>query len=87
MLPDGTCRNCDRENQAKYHERRKLAMVLLRDIESRGIHVSDIRPGDGFTIALEWASAINDRELRRIEREHPGVITKLRNRIDHIVAG
>ena len=37
IYTNGECRTCDREKQATYRRRRKLAMALLRAAEARGL--------------------------------------------------
>ena len=85
-LPSGQCRHCDRIRQARYHERRKVAMALLHQMEAAGLKESELKPDDGFAIALRWADAVDEGELQRIEREHPALIEKVLNRLRHVEA-
>lgn len=53
-LPDGDCRECDRQYQAKYKARRRLAMALLHAAEDRGLSggeaISVLRNVDYWTL-------------------------------------
>jgi len=40
QLPNGACRHCDRDAQARYKARRDTAMTLYRSLEERGIRVT-----------------------------------------------
>lgn len=62
ILPDGTCRHCDRIRQAKYKTRRGAAMQLLRGLEQNGVNVSGIE-----TRADKVAIAIKSFERTRAE--------------------
>jgi GTP-binding protein EngB required for normal cell division len=54
-LPDGQCRHCDRDRQAKYQARRKEAMALYRALEAHGVDVTAIH-----TKADKVAAALAD---------------------------
>jgi hypothetical protein len=43
-LPDGRCRHCDRDHQAKYRTRRRAAMELAQALESHGVQVMRSEP-------------------------------------------
>lgn len=42
LLPNGDCRECDRQYQARYRTRRGQAMRLMRGLEAAGIDCTDI---------------------------------------------
>ncbi|MGB3352681.1 MAG: hypothetical protein WBB00_07895 [Mycobacterium sp.] len=62
-------------------------MSLLKRMEAAGIREIDLKKTDGFAIGLQWALTADDDELRRLEREHPALIGKLKRKLDRIEAG
>lgn len=81
------CRPCYDNRQHRRDDRRKLAMSLLRQMETAGIKESDLRETDGFAIGLRWASIADDDELAAIEQRHPALVGKLRNQLARIDTG
>lgn len=87
ILPDGTCRHCDRIRQAKYKTRRGEAMTLLRGLETNGIDVTDIgNKADKVAVALKIFErcGINPVRAESVWRRNPEQFARLMQAMDKL---
>jgi hypothetical protein len=79
-LPSGVCRQCDRENVAKYNARRKVGMQLLKAFEARGIGIYDLPAPERLRTALTIVDAVDPVVLEHFARMDPDTVSRaLRN--------
>ncbi|MGX7836043.1 hypothetical protein ACWKSR_12905, partial [Campylobacter fetus subsp. venerealis] len=50
------CRHCHDKRQTTYRERQRLALALLRQMESAGLKTPDLNADSGFAVGLAWAN-------------------------------
>ena len=86
-FPDGQCRHCDRDRQAKYKTRRKEAMGLLRSLESRGIDITDIQNrAEKVSVALQILDIcdVDPIKAERIMQRNPDLFLRAMQTVDKL---
>lgn len=64
-LPNGGCRGCDREAQAKHRAKRQAALAWVRALEARGVRVDPDDLTLSFGGVTASAEALADRMVTR----------------------
>lgn len=81
-LPNGTCRHCDRDAQAKYKARRRRAMQLYQELERNGIDPMNTDASQLALAAKLLANITNLSEAQAqfaIEGQSPAEVMQLVN--------
>jgi hypothetical protein len=71
------CRPCHYKRQTTYRERQKLALALLRDIESRGISVDDLKLVDRQFAGSERLFRLEKFECIVVGKRHGAFVLAL----------